>query len=498
MDKDTLSIARHYYDINKYQEAYSQLTAMTLVVDRKEQIAHHILLADILNNLGKAASAQALTNELRSTFPNNYQCLTHWIRFYSDSVEHVRQAYELAKSMQIDYPDDYWFPYVMAVMAFGYRLEPKATIIELIEISLKIEQNTATIKLAHEIFWGFKHKQEAKYYLDKLVELAPSKQSTYQLLLNYLSKNKRYTELSQLSYEAIRAFPNNEEFTEYSDQANRYLYGDYLSKLFNIAYNISEKFDIERSSDKLWFRRFQGMLAYLSIGVGFFVLLIGIIFLLILTAFFAHYVLFTLDERNIKKQRKLRLKKQEYEYNDQLTDMQISASILLSSSHTPYRFIYLDSDNIKLAEDIWCAPENLHYHWDSEHIKGEININRQDVKSIEISASYITINLNKGKESVLYCESLKTLEFLTRQLSQYGYKHKETLSFSRLRLIISCILGGKASLTVAAFIVILGYWKIGIVLMLMAVTNFLGLLFYRMINPVKTDVYQPIPIAVKA
>ncbi|MGH1485276.1 MAG: tetratricopeptide repeat protein [Cellvibrionaceae bacterium] len=490
MDKDTLSIARHYYDINKYQEAYDHLTSMSLIVDRKEQIPHHILLADILSHLGKASSAQVLTDELRSTFPDDFQCLTHWIRFYSDDFEHVRQAYELAQSMRPNYPDNYWFPLIMAYMAYHYRLYPKKTIIALIEETLTIEKNEATVKLAHQIFRDFNKKDQAKHYLDELVELAPSTQSTYRLLLNYLSQKERYTELSQLSYEAIRAFPNNEEFTEYSKEANRHLYGDYFSKLYNFSYNIGGKFQIERSSDKPWFRTLQNISIKLGLGIGLFIYSLGMIRLLLLTAFFAHYVIFTHDERNIKKQRKQRLKKQEYEYKDQLTNMQNSASILLSSSHLRHRFIYLDNNSIRLAEDIWCAPEDLHYDWDSENVKGEIQINKQDVKSIEISVKYVTINLRNGKDHVLYCESLKALEFLVTQLAQQGYKHKKTISFSRLRLTIACFFGGKASLTAAAIFTFAVSWQIGIILMLMAITNFLGLFFYRMANPVKTDVYH--------
>lgn len=120
-----------------------------------------------------------------------------------------------------------------------------------------------------------------------------------------------------------------------------HLYGGYFGRLFNFCVGIGRKVQLKRSSNKVWFRLLQRVSYYFGTGIGMLALIFGVALGALPALFFCHYVIFTDDERNIRKQRKRRLQKHEFEFDDQITDMNGAASVLVSSTHLKYRFMYL-------------------------------------------------------------------------------------------------------------------------------------------------------------
>lgn len=489
--KDTLAVAEHYYEIGKYQQAYDHLVAMDLNIGREDQIEHHLLLADILDELDRSQEARELTDELLGRFPDNYDCIIQWIQLASDDFNRVVAAYGLARSMQKTEPDDYWFPMMMARMAFEYRLQTKATIMELVEQALGMERNEQTLLTACFILGYFNAPAAIKAYVDELVGLAPDSQSTYLTLLDFLSKSKRYTELGQISYEAIRKFPDNIELIGYLETATNHLYGGYFGRLANFCVEIGRKIQIERSSNKDWFRMAQRASHCLGVGIGVLALIVGFILYALPVLFFCHYVIFTDDERNIRKQRKRRMEKHEFEFDDQITDMNDATSVLVSSTHSTYRFIYLSPKEIVLAGDVWCPVENLHFDLDTECLKDFTSFDHHQIKRIEVSSKYLVIKAAGGKTRLFYFESVETLHFILEQLERYHYRLTRTKRGSRFLLALCCFFSAKAGLSLS-FLVSIVSWKVGVVLFLMVVTNIAGFLIYRFVFPKRTDIYQSI------
>jgi tetratricopeptide (TPR) repeat protein len=487
--KDTLPVARHYYEIGKYQRAYDHLVSMDLNIGREHQIEHHLLLADILNELDRFKEAQELTDELLGRFPDNHDCIVQWIQLASEDFNRVDEAYGLAQSMQKTEPDDYWFPMMMAQMAFQYRLKPKATIIGLVEQTLGMESNEQTLLTACLILGYYNKPAVIKSYLDELVGLAPDAESTYLILLDFLAQSKRYTELGQISYEAIRQFPNNIELIEHLETATNHLYGGYFGRLFNFCVGIGRKIRIKRSSNKSWFRIVQRASDYLGSGISVLALIVGVILCALPALFFYHYVIFTDDERNIRKQRKRRLQKHEFVFDDQVTDMNDATSVLVSSTHLKYRFMYLSPKEIVLARDVWCPVENLHFDLDTEHLHEFTSIDHQQIKRIEVSSKYLAIKTIHRKIYLFYFESIETLYIILGQLEKYDYRLTRTKHGSRFLLALCCLLGAKAGLSLSFFVFLVS-WKIGVLLLLMVLTNIFSLFIYRFIFPLRTDIYQ--------
>ncbi len=492
MEKDTLSIAQHYYDLNKYQEAYDHLSTMSLIIDRQDHLKHHILLANLLYYLGREGDSQILTDELRSKFPDDYDALTHWISFGGVNPDRAREAYRLTQSMRLDYPDNYWFPYMMAYLGYHYRLQSKREIIESIEQALQLEKNETTLRFAYEVFAYYKQCQKAKSYLDELVEFAPGQEKTYQTLLKYLIEQKRYLEVNQLSYEAIHKFPNNDIFLDYAKLATNHLYGGYLEKLYNRSFYMGDQVIISRSSIHPWFHKLKNISVYLSVAISCAVFALGLLALILFTLFFVHYVIFTCDERNIKKQRKSRQQKKEYENKDELSDDFGVTSVLVKSTHLQYRFILLNNKGITLAEDVWCPIENLHYDdaWGTEDLKGDVTIPKTQLNTLVLTSKYLIIQTKQKKNYTIYFESLETLEFLVSQLKKQGYQYIKTKKSSRLLLMISCFFGAKACLTASVVVVFALSWQLGLLFVLMTLTNFISLFIYRMVNPSVSDIYK--------
>jgi hypothetical protein len=487
--KDTLPVARHYYEIGKYQQAYDQLVSMNLHIGREDQIEHHLLLADILDDLDRSEEARELTDELLGRFPDDYQCMVQWIQLASEDFNRVEEAYGLARSMQKTEPDDYWFPMMMAQMAFEYRLQPKATIIGLVEQALDMERNEQTLMTACFVLGHFYKPMEIRALLDELVGLAPDAETTYLFLLYFLAKSRRYTELGQISYEAIRKFPGNTELIDYLETATNHLYGGYFGRLFNFCVGLGRKVQLKRSSNKVWLRLLQRVSYYFGTGIGILALIFGVVLGALPALFFFHYVMFTDDERNIRKQRKRRLQKHEFEFDDQITDMNGAASVLVSSTHLKYRFMYLSPKEIVLARDVWCPVENLHFDLDTEHLQEFTSIDHHHIKRIEISSKYLFIKTPRHKTYMFYFESVETLHFILDQMEKYHYRLTRTKRGSRFLLALCCFFGAKAGL-ILSFLVFLASWKIGVVLLLMVLTNIFSLFIYRFIFPLRTDIYQ--------
>jgi hypothetical protein len=489
--KDTLAVAKHYYEIGKHQQAYDHLVAMDLNIGREDQIEHHLLLADILDELDRSREAQELTDELLGRFPENYDCIIQWIQLASDDCNRVEEAYGLAQSRQKTEPEDYWFPMMMARMAFQYRLQPKATIIGLVEQTLGMEHNEQTLLTACHILGHFYKPAEIKVYVDELVGLAPDAETTYLTLLDFLSKSKRYTELGQISYESIRKFPNNIELIGHLETATNHLYGGYFGRLSNFCVKIGRKFQITRSSNKGWFRMIQRVSDYLGSGIGILALIVGFILYALPLLFFCHYVIFTDDERNIRKQRKRRLVKHEFEFDDQITDMNGATSVLVSSTHSVHRFIYLSPKKIVVAGDVWCPVENLHFELDTGCLKDFTSFDHHHIKRIEVSSKYLVVKALRGKTKLFYFESVETLHFILEQLERYHYRLIRTKRGSRFLLTLCCFFGAKAGLSLS-FLVSFVSWKLGVVVLLMVLTNLFSLFIYRFVFPQRTDIYQPI------
>lgn len=487
--KDTLPVARHYCEMGKYRQAYDQLVAMDLNIGREDQIEHHILLADILIALDRSKEAQELGDELLGRFPDNYDCIVQWIELASDDDKRVEEAYALAQSMQRTEPDDYWLPMMMAHMAFHYRLAPKATIIGLVEHALSIDRNEQTLVTACTILGHFYKPIKIKAHLNALVELAPDAESTYLVLLDFLAKSKRYTELGQISYEAIRKFPDNVVLIDHLDKATHYLYGGYFERLYQFCIEIGIRLKILRSSSKGWFRVLQGASAYVSLGMALLVFILGVILCGLSALFFCHYFLIAADERNIRKQRKRRSQKHEFEFADQMMDMNGSTSVLVSSTHLKYRYIYLSQREIIFAGDVWCPVENLHFDIDTEHLKDHTSIDHSQILRIEVSSKYLVIKATRRKKYMFYFESAETLQFILEKLEKYHYRLNRTKQGSRFLLILLCFFGTKAGL-LFSYIVSLVSWKAGILALLIVLTNILSLFIYRFVFPLRKDIYH--------
>ena len=487
--KDTLPVAMHYNEIGKYQQAYDHLVSMHLDISREDQIEHHLLLADLLEELDKPGEAQALTDTLLSRFPDHYDCIVQWIKAASEDCNRVEEAYELARSMQKTEPEDYWFPMIMARMAYQYRLQSKAIIIGLVEQALDIERNERTLATACAILGDYYKPAAIKAHLDALVELAPDAETTYLILLDYLAASKRYTELGQISYEAIRRFPHNTEIIEYLDQANYHLYGGFFEKLFLFCVGLGKKLQLQRSSSKGWFRVLQKAINFFCIGAALLTFIAGVVLCGLATLFFFHFFLFTDGERNISKQRKRRLQKHEFEFADQTTDLNGAASVLVSSTHLKYRFMYINLEQIILAGDVWCPVENVHFDLDTEHFRDFTAIDHGQIKRILISSKYLVLNTTARKKYLFYFESLETLQFVLEQLKKYHYRRTRTKRGSRFFLTLVCFLWVKTGLSLS-YLGLLVSWKIGLFVLVMALTNTLGFFIYRFIFPLRTDIYH--------
>lgn len=487
--KEILPVAMHYYEIGKYQEAYDNLISMELNIGQEDQIEHHLLLADILGELDRFKEAKELTDELLSRFPDNHECIVHWIEQASKDFNRVEEAYALAESLQKSDPNNCWFPMMMARMAFNYRLQPKDTILELVDQALNIERNDQTLVTACVIFGHFQNFSEIKVYLDELVELEPDAETTYLILLRFLEESKRYTELGQISFEAIKKFPNNTELIDYLDRAKNHLYGGYFERLFNVCIRFGKYFIIERSSRKRWFRGLQSASVYLGVGVGIWVFILGTILCGLATLFFWHYFVSINDERNIRKQRKRRSQKHEFEYGDQVTDMNGAVSVLVSSTHLKYRFMYLSPSQIAFARDVWCPVENLHFDLEAEDLHEFTSMDHHQIKRVEVSSKYLAIKTVRPKKYLFYFESVETLNFILEKLEKYHYRITKTRRSSRLLLALFCAFAAKAGIALS-FLIFLVSWEIGVFLLLMVLTNIFSLFIYRFLFPLRRDIYQ--------
>lgn len=489
IEEDMLLVATHYYEIGRYQHAYDQLTSMALNIDREDQIDHHLLLADLLYKLDKSEDARELIDVLLSKFPDNDQCMAEWIRHAGKDPNRVEEAYNLAQALRKKDPADYWLPLVMAKMAFDYRLQPKTTIIALLEQALAIKRDEQTIATACKIFCHFLKPIEIKPYIDELVQLAPEAESTYLLLLEFLKKSNRYNEHCQISYEALKRFPDNQELAEDLETSIDYLYGGYFGRLFNFCTNIGQKIKIERSSNKRWFRALQSVSTYAGMTVALMAFIIGAILCGLAMLFFFHFFIFTCDERNIKKQRKKRTQKFEFQYADQVTDINDAASALVSSTHLKYRFILLNEKEIVLSKEVWCPAENLHFDLDRENLEEFESIAHHQIKRIEVSSKYLIIRTAQGSKYMMYFESLDTLTFILDQLKRYHYQLIKTKRSSRFLLSLMCFFMTKSGLALS-FLAFLASWKIGIVVFFMVLTNISSFFIYRFIHPLEINIFQ--------
>ncbi|MEJ2620817.1 MAG: tetratricopeptide repeat protein [Candidatus Thiodiazotropha sp.] len=489
MDEKILTPAEHYYDINRFDEAYQKLSTLDLVIDRQEQIEHHILLSLVLNGLGRYDEAESIADTLLSKFPDNYRCQTHWISLTCDDHRKVERSYEFAQSLRKDHPTDYWLPYIMAKMAYSFRLHSSAAIVSLSEEAVSLYRNQQTLQLAYIVYTEFGLHEKAKSSLDELVENFPETESTYDLLLSELERKDDYSELSQVSYNAIRKFPHNEAFTEYYEHAVNQRYGSFLDKLVYFALKLGDSVIIERSSTKLWFRALQ----MASTGLGTFVIVAtatsGVLLYLLGMVFFLHYTVFASDDRHINKQRKKRLLKREFEHNDQMVEATDGASVLVASTHLKYQLLFLDDKGVILAEDAFCMLEELHINFDVTNLKGVVRLPRDKIKSIEVSTNYLTLKTKRLGLHMVYFEHLPTLEFVIEQLERHGYYLVETRKGSRLLLTLGCFFGAKAGLGAAFFTADFTSWQIGAVFALAVLSNTTGFFIYRLIHPSSTDIY---------
>ncbi len=489
MDENIFTAAEHYYEINRFDEAYQKLTTLDLVIDRQDQIEHHILLSLVLNGLGRYDEAQSIADTLLSKFPDNYRCQTHWISLTCNDHRQVERSYELAQSLRKSHPTDYWLPYIMAKMAYSFRLHSSTAIISLSEEAVSLYRNQQTLQLAYLVYTEFGLYEKAKACLDELVENFPESELTYELLLSELERKDDYPEISQVSYNAIRKFPHNEEFTEYYELAVNQRYGSFLDKLYYIALKLGDRVTIERSSTKPWFRALQ----LASIGLRTLAILTtvisGVLLYLFGMVFFLHYTVFASDDRHINKQRKKRLLKREFEHNDQMVEAANGASVLVASTHLKYQLLYLDDKGIILAEDAFCMLEELHINFDDASLKGVVRLPRDKIKYIEISTNYLTLKTKRLGLHMVYFEHLPTLEFVIRQLEKHGYYLVETRKGSRLLLTIGCFFGAKAGLGAAFITAAFTSWQVGVVLALAVLSNTIGFFIYRLIHPSSTDIY---------
>lgn len=487
--KDMLPVAGHYYEMGKYRKAYNALTAMPLDINRTDQIEHNALLAGILEGLDRHADALALTDELLGKFPNDERCIVLWIEHAADDCDRMEKAFEMAQSMLKSDPEDPWYPMMMAQMAFHYRLRPKAVVIELIEQALALARNDDTLASACRIYSAFNRSKEHKACLDELIQLAPDSETTYSLLLQFLAENKRYTELGQVGYEAIRKFPNNEMFEVFLDIAIEHLYGGYLGRIYSLAVGVGSRLVLQRSSHKAWFRFLGNASVYLSIGISWLILIVAVLLYGFGALFFYHYFIITGDERNIRKQRKRRSQKHEFKYDDQVTDLNGAASALVSSTHLRHRFIYISARSIVLAKDVWCPVENMHFDFDTEHLKEARSIPHHQIKQLELSSKYLNIKTTRAANYKMYFESIETLDFIMAQLNRFNYRIAKTKRSSRFVLAVLCFFGTKAGLW-SAFFLSFTYWKFSIFIVFVVLTNFISLFLYRFIFPLRTEIYR--------
>jgi tetratricopeptide (TPR) repeat protein len=488
-EKDMLPVASHYYEMGRYQEAYNALTAMALDINRADQIEHHSLLAGILEGLGRDTDALVLTDELLGKFPDDERCIMLWIEHGCNDCNRAQKAYEMAQSMLKTDPEESWYPMIMAQIAFHYRLQPKAIIIEQIEQALALDRNDGTLAPACRIYGAFNRSKEHKACLDELIQLAPDSETTYILLLEFLEKNRRYTELGQVGYEAIRKFPGNKMFEDFLDIAIEQLYGGYLGRIYSLAVGVGRRLILQRSSHRAWFRILGKASVYLSIGISWLIVIAAVMLYGLGALFFFHYFVITSDERNIRKQRKRRSQKQEFGYDDKVIDLNGVASTLVSSTHLRHRFIYISAHGIVLAKDVWCPVENLHFDFDTEHLKDACTIAHHQIKRIELSSKYLIIKTTGAANYKMYFESIESLDFIMEQLSRFNYRITKTKRSSRLLLAVFCFWGTKSGLW-SVFFLSFVYWKFSIFLCVVVLTNFISLFLYRFIFPLRTEFYR--------
>lgn len=479
----------HFQSIGQSERALELLEQLTLNIDNAHQIEHFTLLIDVLVSLDRDSEALALADTLRSKYPNSVACLNSWIWVSKQQRGRVKDCYELASELFREFPEEAWYPFVMAELCFYYRVKPDSVMVDLVRQSLRLRRDESTLWLGQKVFQYLGKRKAEQQCLSTLIKMYPESELGKQSLIESLMSRDKYREAMHVALDAIRVYPSNEFFANAIETTRNKLY---VVEYAHIPLNWAGRYLDKRRHGRSSLSPFAPVFEFASMGFGVLVVAIGFMLFITLLPFLA-----TLDTgyKNERMQKR-RIQDSEFKALHTTSDETFEASegfcIWNPEAITKSKFLCVNSNEFVFARNITKPLDDFKYGFDKEDLVGVATLNAAKDNDVRVAETGVGVQTNKyGEYTDLEFSDPKTAHELMQILERIGYKldsksitTKSGTVIRSLLFLLPCL--WLMGLNLSGWVGIM----VGVLMPAIIFTNVISYLIHRFRNPKTLWVYS--------